>query len=713
MLTQFDPYIKGEPPVSAKFNRFTRDYSSDLNIIAKQLDYLTAKTITSFNLMTSEVEQENSFIQRIKNKVKVLQMYSNSPANDLFYVGNSFDNSDYVDFSRISNSSLMPLINNGQMTLSTKSTSIWSIRRVYVDENNSNGYIGNNHAAYQFPGEELNYRYFFKDYPLSRNLSGISDGNPLSFFEYEQIHVNEKPQNSRNFEFNYSVPGGANQPTTYKDWSTFSADGKLRLTLVIENDSMDKANYINITPYFGSNGYISKDVVVSKIEITNNKDEVENILKNPIYISSGFIPSSLDVSKNFYYREAKVKFSERKIKFIKIYFEQENYTETKVKHVYFKPYIRQYISNTSNLINYNPYYNQERFNPEQPLLSSDYGYSSIPWSEKIYNISQIVPLYNQPNIFKSETGNTSALSVTLKRDIPVKTGWSVEALGSDGKVYYITNQFRSYFDYDVQATPRYGLTGYDTITATTLGAYITSKLPSGETGSAEGWISNTTETNNGVEVSEAERIANEIVAWFNQTSQSATKAQKYTKFGFVLDSVRAVQRDTTTTKKQTKTFNVDLQRQYEMLDAKRKSISIRDINIGYEEYLDKAEMVSRAFDFKSAIEYLTLSSDVGYSGELNSSDINKYIKYYISLDGGSWIEISPIENSSSQTKEVLAFNQNIENTFKIPGIEYYNSPTIPEDPKSVSVKIEIQKPNGENITPIIYSYKLGVKVKQI
>jgi hypothetical protein len=61
-------------------------------------------------MFTSEVEQENSFLNRIKNKIKVLQMYSSSPANDLFYVGSSFDNADYIDYSKIESTDILPTI---------------------------------------------------------------------------------------------------------------------------------------------------------------------------------------------------------------------------------------------------------------------------------------------------------------------------------------------------------------------------------------------------------------------------------------------------------------------------------------------------------------------------------------------------------------------------------------------------------------------------
>jgi hypothetical protein len=663
--------------------------------------------------MTSEVEQENSFLQRIKNKIKILQMYSSSPGNDLFYVGSSFDSSDYVDFARTNNSSLIPLIESGQMTLSTKATSSWSISRVYIDEQNSNGYAGNNHSAYQYAGEEENYKYFFKDFPTSRNLSNVTDNNPTSFFEYEQINIPTKTTGYKNFEFNYAKPGGVNLPIQYSDWSSFSSDGKLKLTIVMENDSEDKANFINITPYFGSNGYISKDVVVSKVEIKNDKDEIENVLPYPIYISSGFIPSSLDSSRNFYYREAKIKFNERKIKSIKIYFEQESYTDTKIKHVYFKPYIRQSNTTSANSVNVNPYYNQNRFDPESPLLSPDYGYPTIAWSDKVYNISQIVPLYNQPNLFKAETSNTIDMSLILKRNIPIKSGWSVRATGTDGKTYYITNQFRSQFNYEPESNPSYFLVGFSGVTNETYRSYITEAYPNAGLSSLDGWISNATETTGGTESSEAQRTATQIVNWFNGSSQNSTSAAKYGKFSLVPNSAVAFQSDTQQTKVQSKSFTVALERKFEILNGQRKSISLRDINVGYEEYADKAEMISRSFDFNYPIEYLTLSSDVAFSGNIQSNQFSNYINYYISMQEGQWIQVSPIENPLSQVGEVLAFNQNIENTFKIPGVEYYNYPAIPENPNSISVKIEIQKPVDQNITPIVYSYKLGIKVKQV
>ena len=57
-LTQYDPFIKGEPPMSSKVNLFFEGSTSDINVAAGQIDALNAKSISVFNLFTKEIENE-------------------------------------------------------------------------------------------------------------------------------------------------------------------------------------------------------------------------------------------------------------------------------------------------------------------------------------------------------------------------------------------------------------------------------------------------------------------------------------------------------------------------------------------------------------------------------------------------------------------------------------------------------------------------------
>ena len=672
-------------------------------------------------MFTSEVQQENSFINRIKNKIKVLQMYSSSPANDLFYVGSSFDSADYIDYSKIESTDLLPTISHGQMSLSQVTSSTWTPQRVFIDDSLSNGVAGNNHSVYASATDSPPYRYFFQDSPTSRNVNNIIDNNPLTFFEYEQINlpITISSSSSSNFEFQYIKNSiGEQIDNEYYYWSSFSV-GDLQLVTVLENDNEEKANFINITPYSGSNNYISKDIKIEKIEVKNNLNQVENIITEPIYISSGLIPGSLDAAKRFFYKEANIKFTERKVKSIKVFFKQLNYDNVKIQHVYFAPAKSKTTIGGAVVqenVESNPFFTQTRFNPNDPTVAPSLGYPNISWSQKIWDRAQITPYYNKPNLFKAETSNSINFNITLKRDIPVKSGWSARGTGADGKIYYLTNLFLEKFDYDATLTPNYFLRGLSGITNTgtnpTYSGYITVAKPNGNTGGFDGWIGNAITTTGSITTNESQLTAAAIVSWFNTTSQGFTKQQKYDLFKLTVDSITAENINTDQTKVQTKAYNIPLERKYDFIDGQKKAISLRDITVGYEEFSNKAQIISKQFDFNSPIEYVTISAESGLSGELAPNVNLDYIKYYISLDSGSsWIRISPIESPLSEVGEVLAFNQNVDSTFKIPGIEYYNAPTVPESPKSLIVKIDIEKPSGENISPILYSYKVGVKVR--
>lgn len=646
-------------------------------------------------MFNSEVEQENGFINRIKSKVKLLQMYSSSPANDIFYFGGSFDSNDYINYAKIENKNNLPLIENGAMTLPVVSVKNWIPRRVLIDEANSNGVEGNNHAVYATGSEQgERYRYFFRDVQDTRNINNIIDNNPLKFYEYEQINVLNKPSNAQSFEFKYIINSSSSSTQQTFDWSSFSSE-PLKLTLEFDSETSSKANYVKITPFFGNANYISKDVIVRKIEVTNSKNEVEEILRGkPIYISSSFIPSSIEASRNFYYREANIKFLQREVKKFKIFFEQVDSTQVKIQHLYFSP--------EPSTDSTNPYRGQSRFNPYAPAVGSNY-FPDIPWSQQLdFNLSSVVPYINSPNSFKAEAGrsvNVVSAPVKLQRQVPKKSGKTIKfSIPNESDRYITANLFLKYTTIDNSGA----IAGYEGIDSSKSDFYVSTTAPNTDNRNS-GFIA---ETNDGIQ------ILNEIVEWFKNSVQ-ATQSQKLTKFNLPQGTTIEVV-DIRSTDTSTNTFqkSINLTRNYEHLDAQRRSISLRDVSFGYEEYGNYAEMISRKFDLSSELEYVTISSEVAYSGDLSSSS-QDLVRYYISVDDGStWKRISPIENEFDGIPEVLAFNQNIDQTFRLPGVEYFNQPSIPSSIKGFIIKIEMFKASGENIAPMVYSYKVGVKVRQ-
>lgn len=690
-LTTLDLYIKGEPPISAKFNAFTKTFAQDINILAKQIDYLSANVVNIFNLFNSEIEQENKFVDRIKNKVKILQMYSSAPANDIFYFGSSFDSGDYINYSKIENKSLLPVVEAGALTLPVVSVSSWTPRQVTVDEENSNGIEGNNHAVYAVDNQDGNtYRYFFSDVNDTRVRSNIIDNNPLKYYEYEQINIKNKPSDAQPFEFKYLTAGQGSQSTQLFDWSTFSSD-PLKLTLEFISDVASNANFVKISPYFGNANYISKDIIVRKIEVTDEKNNVENILnQNPIYISSSFIPSSVDSAKNFYYKEANIKFSERKVKRFKIYFEQVESTPVKIQHLYYQP-----LSDIDS-----PYKGQLRFNPFAPSTSS-LAYPEIPWSTNVsFNLNAIIPELNSPNRLKIEAGaSTIPVPVSLQREVPKKTGKTIQISIPNQPNRYINGNFFNSFGSQEQGqfsgitNPQFDATQYITTLPPNTDSPLTTAVA--------------------IQDQNLYSELNNIISWFLNDVQISSSS-KFQKFDFPEGtSFSVVDINSVDTRIDKFQRSVTLVRRYEVLEAERRSIGIRDISFGYEEYAERAEMISRQFDVSSEIEYLSLSSEVKYSGKING-EVSSLIRYWVTVDNGvNWFELSPIENQFMLVPEVLAFNQNIDNTFKLPGVEYFNQPKVPASIKSFSLKMELTKPNGQNITPMVYSYKVGVKVRQL
>lgn len=254
-IAKYNQVIKGEPPSSEKFNKFISEVADDLNIIAKQLDYQSAQLVSLYNLFNSEIEKENQFANRIKSKVRILQAYSEAPSEDLYYFGDSFENMDFIDIEKIPKN-LFASIRNGNASLPVIDTNSWNIRSISVDESESNGFIGNNHAVYAKENVDSNYRYLFQDNNSVGLLQNVTDSNPLTYFEYEGIYIDPVQKNknaAKDFEFTYSskVSTDGKTNTIYKNWSEKPLNEPLKLTLKLKADSSKKTNSISIIPYFG------------------------------------------------------------------------------------------------------------------------------------------------------------------------------------------------------------------------------------------------------------------------------------------------------------------------------------------------------------------------------------------------------------------------------------------------------------------------------
>jgi hypothetical protein len=761
-MTKFDPYIKGEPPISSKINKFSKDLANDMNVIAEHVDYLVAKTINTFNLFSTEIENEKRYAERIASKAKILQMYTQSPSNDVVYLGDSFDNADQVDFNRVK-INFNPQIYNGSFSLPIVKSRLWSPNRVSITS--SDGFMGNNHQVIRSTSSDgtSSYRYIFESNPTISSVAGIMDSNPLTYFEYEALNVDRDsgPVNKNTVsdnEFSYvtgtrsDVTQGAGSLT---NWSNYDLTKPLVLTVVMESNVATNANSIDIVPYFGSSNFVK----VNQIRIFKEDGTSEDILDKAIFIGSSFAPLTIESAQNYFYNKATVKFSERKILKVEVIFEQDSIQDIDIKHLYWKPNYPQDEETES------PFYGLSRFNPD--VLSRDI------YEEVTYNKDIIIPPLHQPNKFKANTHNPGSIKVTLKKK-PVVYNAYIITFDIDGEKVYFQNwttdlndpdryiQWKEspdfeappnaddprpvkYFQSESDANQDYQsvisfingikqpisttgtvssvagagpwtatITGMTDVQLLEVGAYITATDGTGKL------FGGTPQSVRVSEITSSTSIKYTVtggtppvpgtVTGISRTNFVSISSSSLPTASELLNIINpAVEYITHTGLGRTLEPVVPITAETEMYRAKRLAIGIRDISVSYETYADQAEIVSTPYLFDAPVEAIMLSVETNIDNTF-SNKIN--INYYISADGSNWMKISPVQLDTQGIAEVIVFNKNIPDSYQIPGVAYLNSPKVPNIVNKIYVKIEMIKNKNTNITPLIYSYELIAKVKK-
>jgi len=659
-ISTYEQVIKGEPPSSKKFNRFISNVADDLNIIAKQLDYQSAQIVSLYNLFNSEVEKENQFTDRMKSKVRVLQAYSQSPGNDIYFFGDYFDNMDFIDLLKIPKENI-PLVRDGVASLSTSESYRWNPSSIAIINDDSNGFIGNNHAVYMTNDVESNYRYIYQDNNSIGLIANIIDDNPMKYFEYEAIVVDKKQtqmSGAKEFEFLYTDESIVNgeKTTKYKPWIRHSADESLNLSLKIKSSRPGKANSVTIIPYFGASQNVYSELKIVRITaISRATNQLVELLNEPIYIGSTFVPQSIESSGKYYYNKANIFFPEINTDEFNVYIKQENYTETKIKHMYWQP-----TGGTGVLSRLE---SQSRFDPSSLV--------SLGFSDLQYDLDDIIPSILRPNTNKDSSSMvTKKIPVTFKITNQVdRAVISFSRTSLPTARYFFTNAFTDFQTPAIQQEKSYTTDtairwSYDSVEAAKIGLdFINKKISDG--------------------------------AWSVNNFQDL--------------KIEPIKSDL---KPKTIPASILLKKMFEYYNAKRASISLRSIEFNNNTFGEKAEIISKPFIFPYQIKNLSISADTSemYTG---ASSSKSYIKYYVSLDDGNkWIKISPIENPFNGIPEILSLNENVQGIGQLRGIKYLNYPEIPEIVTSVRVKIELEKPRYENISPILYSYQISGRVEQ-
>jgi hypothetical protein len=667
-LLVVEQFIKGEPPSSEKLNRFLNSMRNDIEIISRQMDYLSAKTISVFNLFSEEIENSKFHEERIASKTKILQMYSNSPSKDIIYLGDSFENMDLIDTTRISTKSL-PLVNNGSFTLPIKKSNSW--RPNFVRIINSNGYLGNNHEAVKALAEddEEVYSYRFESSRYSGLINSLTDNNPSTFLEVEKIKIDTSDIGNglpNPDEFCYYVDsnllssGSTSQGVQKVSWNNILSE-PLKFTVSFTKSSSDLANCVKIYPYFQN----SLSVKVSEVLVFDIEGQAINVLTKPIYIGSSPVSYSYSEFSSYYHNYATVYFDEIRTSRVDIIFEQESHENILAKHMYWRP------AYSGDNVEQSPFFGLQRFNPQ--LLSSEIQYNSralVPGIKDSARIKTIKTRVNIPVTINPIVDSSVKYYLTLNAQ---KDGISTQ--------FY----FSSKENFNIEVMPGwngFSVQDFDSSTESLIDFYINEQ--------------------------DAQDQLDSLIAMFDEKFQEdweigiGSPAYVVDKDSLRIDSFQNSSADNVVR------INVPLSNEFEIRQAQRSSVGIRAIEILREEYADQAEIVSKPFEYDKSVETVMISLNYKNNKELSGQS---NVSVFLSLgDTNQWVSISPIESSFVGIPEVLALNQKVAESYRIAGVSYINSPEIPESIKDIRVKIRITKDQNVNYTPEVYSYQLMTKV---
>lgn len=761
-ISKLDLFNKGDIPSSLRFNEFTKKITDDINIINHQFDSLAANYVSSFNNLHDEIESEKSSMQRIKSKIGALELYSGSTSNNITYLGDLLNNMDLVDVDKSTTISVCD-ISDGIATLPKKQIKKWrstisiynkNFNNLNQQKNNdilgvSNGLAGCSFIySNQSMGTLLKPFLFQKDSTVTKSdATRMIDESPVSFFEYETIFVDKsgKPD----YEFQYS--SGAETV----DWSSFDSTKPLKLTVELKSASSsgDYINYISLIPFFGYdatdlNAQI-KNIQVTSIKLYNSNTTdapLEVINDGPVFIGADISGANISNYKNYFYSKGIFRFPETLANKVYITFEQPVFQTVSIKHAYWTPYASANYQTATGTVA--TWHDQTRFNPEAAGVLPQAA-TSVRW-----NKAAVVPTLEAPNQIKSNTNESVKIDLTYLTTSTISTSAIKLTKGSESSYFYNKQTIGSveFYVFKRSASINVSQSILETIKSTMIAnlntvpcvflednqilqdvkidienVSITSGPPQvitikclekhGFSVGSHVFMNGTVSTAsfNGVYTVASKlddytfTVANNntetLPVLALQAALTLTCYPCYVKVTSTNVTIETVSK----TQNNNNTEPIWLKRNYEYIPAKRASLGIRDIFLGKEIYLESAEIISKPFYVDKDVDLLSV--EVGeYLPQSNESTTS--IDYYISVDNGlKWIQVSPIKRNFVGIPEILSFNQNLNNTNMLPQIAYYNSPEVPSPIKSIRFRAIMKKTKTGNSTPILGSYKIGIRFK--
>lgn len=337
---RYDPVVETEPPSSDKTNKLWRALEKDVNLLQQQIDILRASASFSHNIVATEVMKSKSANARVSNKLKTLQLYTESVDSSIITFGDSFRSLEFTDSTKVPAEEQAVLLGEGYLTLAPDGEMINLSEDAAVSIlNSSNGYLGNNHEI-EDPGGTVDpdtgsdWFEFKTENRIYNDTSSLLDKEPNTWIEYEHYYLTEEQQRAgANFNFVYQkqTDDGSFENV---NWATGPVGGVLKLDLEFDLKAVRTLNSIEYTPY-GLEQNSNPPVLIKYVETSPNGTDWTPIYPANVWLGTETNIQAARTADNVTTEKAVWAFEARSVQFIRLHIEQPNPVSCRVGHAYY------------------------------------------------------------------------------------------------------------------------------------------------------------------------------------------------------------------------------------------------------------------------------------------------------------------------------------------------------------------------------------------
>lgn len=444
-LSEFEAIELGEPPSSAKMNRFLNGAQHDINIMQRQSDFLRASSLFLFNVMATEIGMAKNENEKVRNKLKTLQLYSSNTDPTVISFSEGFASDDYFDLESVTGSKAA-VLENTYLTLGRQGDLVSLGKGSTVTVlSTSNGFNGNN---LQVSEEEITDEstddevlVFMGDKYEIDKLPYVVDEIPYSWFEYSAYQVSAADKNAAanlSFEYESSVNGSK------INWSNGPLDGDvLKLSLQITLREQKAVNTISYTP-FGMEDNLNHPVLIRKVQTSVDGTNWEPVTPAEVWVGTNQNIQSLRSADNFSIGTMAWSFPERDVKFIQIFVEQPQTTDVKLGHIYYTDSKDQRIAGPVPPLNNPRKYNNHALYTSKGAIQKREYFTAKRWGIGIRDISIQQVKYDVESTYVSKPifvpGGVDRIALDADIYVPASFGvddnWvSFYVSGDDGETW--------------------------------------------------------------------------------------------------------------------------------------------------------------------------------------------------------------------------------------------------------------------------------------